>query len=162
MLQPAIQEPDDTLVEDACLSKAGPSDALSDGTSSTEEEGFKIEALTKALKEMRLELAKRDKKIEEMQLQMDLEKTQQASKKGELPATLELEGEGDAAEDMPNVDARRQSLRRLCGVRKANGQLKVPQKMHDDYMAGGASRDRPMKVFVDCRCDKVGHACMCS
>ena len=49
--------------------------------------------------------------------------------------------------------AAKQPLRRMC-ERRADGRLKVPEEIHDQWKAGGASRERLLKIWVGSGFDK--------
>ena len=66
-----------------------------------------------------------------------------------------------AAEEKPTTDvsavskeAARQRLRRLC-ERKADGSIAVSEDIHQQWVSGGANRDKLLRIFIDTGLDKV-------
>ena len=53
----------------------------------------------------------------------------------------------------PSLEAARQRLRRMC-IRNKQGNLKVPQAIHEKYVAGGEERDRLLKILVKTNFEK--------
>ena len=155
---PVVQDSHDVMLQELEEHLKAPPDVMSDGTSSTaEDDSYKIQALSQALKQMQFELSKRDKKIEQMEKMLASKTDAPASAAGaavDRPPTLEEEEAEEEVTEKKTSEARRQQLRRLC-IRKANGKLKVPEHIHRDYMAGGAARDKLMRVFIDSECKKV-------
>ena len=123
--------------------------ALSEGaseTTSTTDDDSRVKALTEALKNLQLELQKRDRQLAEMKLKIE------HMEKDRRPA-----GDGDSSDedDGPSSteQAVKQRLRRMCRKRK-NGSLIVPVAVYEAWKNPGPSRDNLIKVYIKNGCKK--------
>lgn len=74
---------------------------------------------------------------------------------------VKLQKVQQAAAEKPTVDmsavsreAARQRLRRLC-ERKSDGSIAVSEDIHQQWVSGGANRDKLLRIFIDTGLDKV-------
>ncbi|CAE7893247.1 unnamed protein product [Symbiodinium necroappetens] len=136
-------------------SKAASTDALSDAVS-TATASSEYEARYKALQDI---CRAKDAQIET--LLKELEDAKETIRKGSVSNTggevTEEPVDAEVASVAPAVAvtgaAAKQRLRRLC-ERRADGRLQVPEEIHDQWKAGGASRERLLKIWVGSGMDK--------
>ena len=155
---PLQDDPDSFLKELA--DEMAKSDGLSDSTTTTDEDASKVKVLSETLRNLQLELNKRDSMLAEMRVKMaamQAASSKQASTS--LPpadaASEEEDGE-EALEGGTSDQAVKQRLRRMCRRRK-NGTLAVPLAVHNAWKNTGPSRDELIKVFMKngCRKDNI-------
>ena len=129
--------------------KLGVSDSASDAGSTTtatdEETTRQVAVLSQALKNMQLELKKRDEQILSMSKRL-----QEVGVAKEAP----VHDDESSREDSVNMEAARSKLGRLCR-KKANGRLKVPESVHEEWLKAGEARNRLMATFLKHNQDKV-------
>ena len=134
-------------------SKAASNDALSDAVS-TATASSEYEARYKAMQDI---LKDKDAQIEK--LIKELADAKEMIRKGVAAASADaVETIEDSAAELAPVAtvtsaAAKQRLRRMC-ERRADGGLQVTQEIHDQWKAGGASRERLLKIWVGSGFDK--------
>ncbi|CAE7280003.1 unnamed protein product [Symbiodinium sp. CCMP2592] len=129
--------------------KAASTDALSDAVS-TATASSEYEARYKALQDI---LKDKDAQIATLIQELaDAKELIRKSVRADAVETIEdsaAEGavvEGAAVAPVTSAAAK-QRLRRMC-ERRADGTMQVPQDIHDQWKAGGASRERLLKIWV--------------
>ena len=68
-------------------------------------------------------------------------------------AKVESESKADSSNAAVSKEAARQRLRRLC-QRHADGSLSVSEDIHEQWKAGGKTRDNLLKVLMETNLDK--------
>ena len=67
--------------------------------------------------------------------------------------SVKMEVAPETSEANVSQEAAKQRLRRTC-TRKSDGTLAVPEAIHEQWKAGGAARDRLLKVFISSNFDR--------
>ena len=135
------------------LQKSGLSESTSDcgsnasacSTSSRDE--YKLYVLAETLRKLQLEVAKRDLEVAKRDQQIEI-----------MAATIKKHEQRQSQPDkdeQAEQEAARQQLNRMC-TRHANGELKVPEQLYNDWKSGTDARNRVIALFLKCGRNKAG------
>ena len=113
----------------------------------------KIEVLSKALRDIQAKYHAQEKELARTKEKLRaLEAVDENSDDGD-DDNVKGNAEADGDENV-KMSSARQQLRRFC-TKRANGTMKVPAEVYTQYWAGGADRDKLLKMFVKNGCSKT-------